>query len=181
MIYDLVTSSDNYFYFAGTSGANAAALFTGTHKNGKLNGRGKDLANEFTCGGGRTSGCGTLVGTSGRPGSLQPASLSNGDPVFAVIAYNTGAVQTQAGIDYGQFLPVVDEVRTAEAEGLNQTIQPVSFFIHESRENAAFRESGNFNYPAAHDVALLTEARLRRELHIGGGFAGVLVKTTVPR
>jgi|SRR5215472_2277934 len=84
-----------------------------------------------------------LVGTSGRPGSLQPANLANGDSVFAVIVYNTGAVQTQSGIDYGaaagyQVAYVDPDLVAAEAQGLNQGVQPVSLFIHESQENLAF-------------------------------------------
>lgn len=191
MIYDLVTSSDNYVYFAGISGADAAKLFQGVlNKKGNLNGHGKDLAKDFTCSGGRTTACGTLVGTSGRAGSLQPANLTNGDPVFAVIAYNTGTVQTQSGIDYGEaagyHVAYVDpDLVAAEAQGLNQVIKPVSLFIHESEENLAFRMQLNdfgrtINYPSAHEFAIDMELLIRRELKIGGGFAGAIVKSTIP-
>jgi RHS repeat-associated protein len=185
LIYDLVTSKDNYLYFAGTSGADAARLFQGTTKNGKLNGRGKDVSNEFTCGGGQTNSCGTVVGTLGRPSSLQPANLANGEPVFAVIAYNTGTVQIENKIDYGTTGYVNPDVIAAEAEGLHQVVRPVSLFIHESEENLAFRMqlsdfSRTFNYPGAHLFAIDMEAIIRRELKISGGFAGAEVKTSVP-
>lgn len=173
LLLDQVNSSDNYLYFAGTSGTDAAALFQGTTgKNGKPNQQGKDAANFFTCGGGITAGCGTVVGTLGRPGTRQPAALANGDPVFAVIGYNENAVQTQVGLG---------AAGGAARSGLGQRIAPASLFTHESAENLAFRSQGNFNYQQAHDAAIRREAQIRQDLGAVGGFAGAEIRTTVPK
>jgi hypothetical protein len=106
--------------------------------------------------------------------------------VFAVIAYNTGTVQTEDKINYGATTGYVDpDVIAAEAAGLHQTVRLVSLFIHESEENLAFRMQlngvpGTFDYPSAHLFAIDMESIIRRELKIAGGFAGAEVKTTVP-
>jgi RHS repeat-associated protein len=173
LLLDQVNSTDNYLYFAGTTGDASALLFQGTTgKNGKLNQRGKDIANEFTCGGGRVTGCGVLVGTSCRMNAQQPADLTNGDPVFAVIAYNENAVLTQTGVGSA------GEVAKA---GIGQGIAPASLFVHESAENLAFRSQGNWDYPQAHNAAIRREGQIRQDLHTGGGWAGGEIRTTVPK
>jgi len=184
----LVNATENYLYFSGTDGTAAADLFKETlDKKGKLNDHGKDLSNQFTCGGSYIAGCGTLVGTAGRA-AQQPAALANGDPVFAVIAYNTSAIQTQNNISLkyldpnepGLYMPVE---AAAQMEGVGQTVQPVSLFIHESTENREFSRIGakEANYPQAHVHAMHREAALRKELHITGGFAGGALTTTIPK
>jgi hypothetical protein len=134
---------------------------------------------------------GTLVGTKDRSGgTLDPANLANGDPVFAVIAYNTNTVQTQSKVDY-QYTDVGEIFRTGcsapecgvQRSGVGQRIRPVNLFIHESDENMEFARQGrgNYNYPRAHVHAIHREAMIRRELHISGGFAGGVVDSRIPR
>ncbi|MDQ3753843.1 MAG: RHS repeat-associated core domain-containing protein, partial [Acidobacteriota bacterium] len=145
----LVQSTDNYLVYAGTDGAEAAALFKGSvDEKGKVTSNGKKRANEFTGNNDARQG-GSLVGTTGRDGgALQPANLANGDPVFCVIAYNTGAVFTQTGLGGTGQLTIADalasssEVGAAQASGLNQVIRPGSFFIHEATENREFSRVG---------------------------------------
>jgi hypothetical protein len=186
LLADMVSSSDNYVYFAGSSASSldAAGLFAGTfNQKGKLTALGKDAVAEFACGNGRVSGCGSLVATTGRPlQTLQPAVLANGDSVFAVIAYNTGMVQQETRIDYtgGGMGPHEPNVEAAEKAGLGQRVPPVGLFIHESAENLAFRAQGNFNYSNAHYNAIKREADIRDALHLGGGFAGSWLTRTVP-
>jgi hypothetical protein len=168
LVFDLVDSADNYLYFSGTSGDAAAALFQGTMgSNGELNQQGKIAANYFTCGGGITEGCGTLVGTLGRPRTRWPAALASGAAVFTVIAYNEEVGLGDAG--------------DAARSGLGQRVAPASFFTHESAENLAFRKQGNFDYRQAHDAAIRREAQVRQDLGVVGGFAGAFVQTTVPK
>jgi hypothetical protein len=173
LILDQVGSSDNYRYFAGTSGDDSALLFEGTVGNdGKLNRNGRGLATEFTCGGANRNGCGVLIGTSGRPNSPQPAPLENGNPVFALFAYNIKTSITQVGVGAAGDL--------AKA-GIGQPISPASLFIHEAAENLAFRSQGNWNYPQAHDAGIRREANIRQDLGFGGGWAGAEIRTTIPR
>ena len=134
----LVNATENYLYFAGTEGTAAADLFQGSRDDrGSVTSLGRNRTNEFEGNNDQRRG-GTLVGTMGRRGQLQPASLANGDPVFAVIAYNTRTVQTQVGISehtehMGRFvLPVAF---TSQIGGVGQAIRPVSLFIHESAED----------------------------------------------
>jgi RHS repeat-associated protein len=176
----LVNATENYLYFAGTDGEAAADLFQGSrNEKGKLTSDGKRRAERFTGTGRETTGVGTLVGTTGRPDALQPANLANGDPIFAVIAYNTNAVQEQTGLASGDFRLVETE---SQVYGLLNQVRSVSFFIHESAENREFsRQGGRFDYPAAHTHAMRREAIIRRELRITGGFAGGGLRTTVPR
>jgi len=177
-LLDIVNSSDNYVFFAGISGSDAARLFQGTvGKNGKLNDHGKILSNSFTCGvdpngNSYTSGCGTLGGTTGRPGSFQPANLANGDPVFAVIAYNEKTVQTQEG-------PAV--AGDATSAGVGKVVDPVRYFMHESAENLAFRAQGNWVYSQAHGAAIQREIQIQKDLHLGGGFAGGAINSQIPK
>jgi len=183
-IYDQVTASESYLYFSGTNGADAAALFQGTtDKKGKLTNEGKSISNTFTCGGNLVSGCGTVVGTAGRAGAKQPANLANGDPVFAVIAYNLNTVQTQTATNYGNLNPVPDDVKAAQEAGVGKVVRPVRLFIHESAENIEFSRqgAGNFNYPNAHAYAIRREAAISRELKMTGGFAGGFLDTRVPK
>jgi hypothetical protein len=183
LLADLVNSSDNYLYYAGISGSEAAALFKGsfeTNDRGELRptdaGERRIQKFEGTIPNERNSE-GTLVGTTGRgQGSLQPANLANNDPVFAVIAYNTGAVQEQTGIDY-KVLNL-----DAQKSGLGQRVLPVNFFIHESAENLVFaQQGGHFDYRTAHGAAVRREAFIRTELGITGGFAGGRLQTNVQR
>jgi len=88
LINDLLNSTDNYLWFAGTSGKDAAALFKDTFKdNGKPTDAGKKIALDFDT-------HGTAIGLAGRPGGTQPADLANGDSVYSIIDYNTRAVGT---------------------------------------------------------------------------------------
>ncbi len=181
LISELVGSSDNYVYYAGTSGEGAASLFTGTFKdNGKLTGQGKSLRDRFQCG---LAGCGTIVAVRGRPlESAQPATLANGDPVYMVIAYNTGVVGVEKDVSYKgvDYETIPDNVVSAEIGGLGKPIPPVGLFIHESAEALAFKAQGDWDYPHAHSTAILREASIREELHIGGGFAGAAVEYKIP-
>jgi hypothetical protein len=145
-----------------------------TKKNGKLSAIGKDWANRFTCGGNYTGGCGVLVGTSGRPGVLQPANLANGDAVFTAIAYNENTKETQTG--------TAGVAGDAVAAGVGQVIAPVSIFIHESAENVAFEKQGSaFDHGKAHSDAIGRESQIRKDLNIGGGFAGGFVESVAPK
>jgi RHS repeat-associated protein len=180
----LVNATENYLFFAGTDGAAAADLFQGTRDaKGKLTDAGKDVSNSFTCGGNLIAGCGTAVGTAGRAGAKQPANLANGDPVFAVIAYNINAVQTQTATAYGSLNPVPDDVKAAQEAGVGKVVRPVRFFIHEAAENREFARqgAGNFNYANAHAHAIRREAVISRELKMTGGFAGGFLDTRVPK
>lgn len=172
LIFDMVKSKDIYVYFAGTDGKAAASMFDGTlNKKGGLNAHGKDLASIFVCGGLHVSGCGTIVGTHGRPATLSPARMADGKEVFAVIAYNEHLQQTQVGTGAAGPLSV---------GGLGQTVQPASLYIHESAENLAFARQGNWDYDAAHGDAIRREAEIRRDLGISGGFAGGEIRSTIP-
>lgn len=185
LLAEAVNSTDNYLYYAGTNGREAASLFQGmfeTNKKGELKptDAGKFRIRQFEGTIPNRSGDeGTLVGTRGRgQGTLQPANLANGDPVFAVIAYNTGAVQIQGAVskDY----PIELGAQTA---GVGQRVRPVSLFIHETAENLVFaQQGGRFDYGAAHSAAIRREATIRRELKITGGFAGGgQIQTNVPK
>ena len=185
LLAELVGSADNYLYFAGTNGSEAAALFEGSferNKKGELKptDAGKRRIKKFEGIISNQEGAeGTLVGTRGRgQGTLQPANLANDDPVFAVIAYNTGAVQTQGSVS--KEYPIET---AAQAAGVGQTVRPVSLFIHESAENLVFaQQGGRFDYGAAHSAAIRREATIRRELGITGGFAGGGdIRTNVPK
>jgi hypothetical protein len=118
------------------------------------------------------------VGTRGRSSTPQPGNLANGDPVFAVIAFNTLAVAQQYGIarDFPGEM-------AAQISGLGQRLKPISFFIHESAENREFARIGasDANYNAAHTAAQTREATIRAALGITGGFSGGAVRVTVPR
>jgi RHS repeat-associated protein len=176
LIYDMVSSPLIFEYFAGTNGEDAARLFKGTTKsNDKLNQSGKDLRDRFTC---HLGGCGTLVGTTGRPLANQPADLATGDSVFMVIAYNEQTVTTQTGT--GNVDPN-SPVGQASAAGVGKTVLPVSTFIHESAENYAWAKLvPSWSYAAAHGLAQIREADIRRDLNISGGFAGGFLNVTVP-
>ncbi|HEV2704922.1 MAG TPA: RHS repeat-associated core domain-containing protein, partial [Pyrinomonadaceae bacterium] len=183
----LVNATENYLYFAGTDGTAAADLFQGSrNERGRVTQLGRNRADDFT-GNNEQGRGGSLVGTSGREHTLQPANLANGDPVFAVIAYNTNAVFTQVGIstEYtepaGRLRPPLEFA--AQTEGAGQVIRPVSFFIHESAENRRFSQIGasNANYNRAHTYAMHREATIRRELRITGGFSGGVVRRRVAR
>ena len=84
LLGELVNSTDNYRYYAGTDGRDAAGLFQGsfkTDKNGesKLTDDGKLRMKRFEGTISNESNAeGTLVGTSGRGLQLQPANLANG-------------------------------------------------------------------------------------------------------
>lgn len=107
--------------------------------------------------------------------------------MFAVIAYNTGAVFTQTGLGGTGQLTIFDalasssEVGAAQANGLNQVIRPGSFFIYEATENREFSRGGVNNYTSAHSHALTREATLRGEMKITGGFSGGAVERRVPK
>jgi RHS repeat-associated protein len=180
LINSLVSSPDNYLYYASTNGDQASRLFQNTtNSRGKLNGNGKDLRDKFTCGGSYVAGCGMLVGTSGREGAEQPANLANGDPVFAVIAFNERAQIVQTG--YGH-ISKDDYDQTAHilaTAGMNQPVAPVRFFIHESAENITFRAQGSFDYLNAHLSAIIWEAHIAYNLNMTGGFAGAFLRTTI--
>ena len=189
----LVNATENYLYFAGTNGTAAADLFQGSRDDrGRTTSLGRGRARDFEGNNEQRRG-GTLVGTTGRDHALQPANLANGDPVFAVIAYNTNTVQTQVGISNAfNFVgfggreggaSFSTTAGAAQRAGLNQVIRPVSLFIHESAENRDFAQRGaaNSRYPFAHKHAMLREATIRRELNITGGFAGGVVQSRVPR
>ena len=192
-----VESNDTYVYFAGTDGAAAVDLFDGQNLNNgtvaplTANQR-RDQANRFEGNGPENAG-GTLVGTNGRAGSLHPSNLANGDPVFAVIAYNTGAVQTQTGISQVTQGPSGAHVDAdgvpiefgEQVRGLGKRVQPASLFIHESDENLVFarmpanRRQGGYN--EAHEHAMRREGAIRWALNITSGFAGGVIQTRVPR
>jgi hypothetical protein len=182
----LVESLDTYRYFAGGNddGGNVSDLFTETRDSrGNLNQAGREIANRFTGNNPNNEG-GTKVGTTGRlPGvaGTQPANLANGDPVFAVIAYNTNTVQTQTGVSHDSLGGISGQIA-----GEGQRVQPVSLFIHESTENLEFRRIGRFtitlqNYIDAHFHAQEREAAIRRDVGITGGFAGGVLQSRVPR
>lgn len=187
LLSELVNSTDNYLYFAGTDGEAAADLFQGSRDgDGNLTRDGQRRAAKFD---GtipnQANAEGTLVGTTGRGQvTLQPTNLANGDPVFAVIAYNTGAVQIQADIARGpdSIEGSVYVAFPAQYEGRGQRVLPVSLFIHESAENLVFAQQGsNMNYGNAHRAAMRREATIRRGLRITGGFAGGgQIQTNVP-
>ena len=193
-VLELVASNDNYVFYAGSSsdGMEVAGLFQGTtttdkHGKKKLTDAGKNTVNFFTCNG-YNSGCGTRIGTTGRNGTDQPVNLVNGDPVFAVIAYNTNTVQTQTSVAYptgtteAERASLDADVGGAQSEGLNKRVHPASFFYHESAENLIFRERGDVNnYNPAHHEAMRREAAIRRDLGFTGGFSGGGLTTTVPK
>ena len=174
----IVSATENYLYFASGDGNAAVDLFQGLRDaGGDLTERGRREFDRFT-GNTPDNRGGTLVGTLARGGgTLQPAALANGDPVFAVIAYNTGTEQRQTGVRN------TDVESDAQLRGFGQRIRPVSLFIHESTENREFSRIGasNANYEAAHRYAIGREATIRRALGITGGFAGGLVDSRVPR
>jgi RHS repeat-associated protein len=180
LIYDLVVSSDIYVWYAGTSGSDAVDLFLPDggkpykDSKGKLTASGKALANEF-------DNEGYIEGLSLRRGVPIPANL-NGEPVYSVIAFNTGMENVEERPNYGALNPVPADVKSAEEQGVGGVVAPVSLFIHESAEALSFRSSGDFSFPegyfAAHDAAIVRETEIRNELHIGGGFAG---SALVPR
>src|SRR5262245_38861119 len=170
LLLELIESADTYLFYAGNDGAAAMALFDGQNRSDgtvaplTANQR-REQANRFESNGPENLG-GTLVGTNGRPGALHPHDLAYRDPVFAVIAYNTGAVQTQTGISQitqGPSRAHVDAngvpIEFAEqVRGLGKRVQPVSLFIHESDENLVFarmpanrRQAG---YNEAHEHAI---------------------------
>lgn len=185
LLGELVNSTDNYLYYASTDGRDAAGLFQGSFKTdkkgeSKLTDYGKQLAAKFngTISNEQNSE-GTLVGTAGRGnGTFEPTNLANGDPVFCVIAYNTGTVQEQTAVSYAYPFEI-----EAQKAGLGQIVRPVSLFIHESSENLVFaKQGGAFNYHAAHLAAIRREGLIRRELGITGGFAGGGdIHTNVPK
>ena len=180
----LVTATENYLYFAGTDGGAAANLFEGTRdKKGNLTDKGKSISTRFKCGGNYISGCGTQIGTSGRPNSTEPAKLANGDPVFAVIAFNVNVVVTQTNTDYGTLNPVPEDVKTAQEGGVGKVVRPVSFFIHESTENRKFAEqgAGKMDYGTAHAYAIQRETAIRKALNLSGGFAGAYLDTRITK
>jgi RHS repeat-associated protein len=174
LVLEMVESQDTYLYFAGgnNDGGAVADLFMDTRDaKGNPNDAGKNIANSFTGNNSSNQG-GSQVGTTGRMLTPQPARLANGDPVFAVIAYNTNMVQTQTAVSYEYFGGFSGQI-----SGLGQRVAPVSLFIHESSENLEFRRIGRFSislddYNAAHTRAQNREAVIRRELGITGGFAG---------
>ncbi len=196
LLLDLVNSSDNNLYFAGTDGAEAASLFQGSvDGKGKPTEVGKNRAKEFT-GNNRTRRGGTLLGTTGRIGQNQPVNLANGDPVFFVLAINTESVNTQTGISFGPsntstvFDGLVLSIASGDEQvsGLNQQVRPVSLAIHESAENLEFANMRNAGtkldgeaYTPAHNSAIEREAIIRRGLKITGGFAGGLIEQRVPK
>jgi hypothetical protein len=108
----------------------------------------------------------------GRPNAYQPAALADGDPVFALIAYNENAVMTQDG---------VGAAGEAVKSGVGHPVAPASFFVHEAAEKLAFRSQGNWDYPQAHNAAIRREGQIRQDLRWAGGWAGGHVHTTVPR
>jgi hypothetical protein len=179
----LVGDSENYLYFAGTDSKELGNLFQGaTDAKGKATAVGKTIANEFAAADGRTTGGGTFVRTNGRQSDMTPANLANGDPVFAVIAYNTNATQTQEGIS--SVISGFSNVETAtQTEGVGKVVKPASFFIHESTENREFarqkRAGQPFNYISAHTHAMQREASIRKALGITGGFSGGALITTI--
>jgi len=185
LLAELVGSTDNYIYYAGTNGSEAAALFEGsfeTNKKGEVKPTeaGKGRIKKFEGNISNQEGAeGTLIGTRGRgQGIPQPAELANHDAVYAVIAYNTGAVQTQGAVSTEY------RVETeAQAAGVGQNVRPVSLFVHESSENLVFaQQGGRFDYGVAHTAAIRREATVRRELGITGGFAGGGdIRTNVPK
>jgi RHS repeat-associated protein len=182
-ILDLVNATDNYLYFAGTDGGGAVDLFSADgggealrDNRGRLTQAGRNLSEEFTGSSSRTGGVGFVIGTAGRGGTPAPADLASGDPVFAVIAYNTRREATQSSISLRYMANVPDRERnlvlSAQLAGREQVVRPVSQFIHESAENLAFARAGNRNYGPAHGQAMAREAIIRRDLGITGGFSG---------
>jgi RHS repeat-associated protein len=178
LLYDLVTTSDTYIYYAGTDGEEAANLFDVSGD------RRRQLINQFT-GRGYEQGVGTMIGTTGRGGQNQPlprSPMENADRVHFALAFNTRLVIEQTGISGGEFANVEVDAQRA---GVGQRVLPVSFFIHESAENLAFQgqrgEPGPYNYGAAHSSAMRREAIIKQELRIPGGFAGGQLRTTIPR
>jgi hypothetical protein len=171
----IVGATENYVYFAGDDGqANAAAaLFDSTLKKGEAKPLTADERAEVA---GAFRDSGLVIGTSGRPGVLQPASLANSDPVFAVIAYNTSTTKSQVGI--ANFYGSVNEL-AAQASGYGQVVKPVSIFIHESAENRFFSKMA-MSYRYGHPYAQNREAVIRKELGITGGFAGGSLDKTQP-
>lgn len=188
----LVNATENYIYFAGTDGTAAADLFQGSRDDtGRITSSGRRISDEFTGNNRRTQAAGSVVGTRGRlRGVNEPANLANGDPVFAIIAYNTNAMFTQSRINY-QYTDISEIGRNgcaalvcgAQRSGVGQVVRAVSFFIHESSENLEFARIGasQANYDAAHQYAMRREAAIRRELRIGGGFAGGMLERRVSR
>ncbi len=179
----LVGDSENYIFFAGPDPKNLAALLQGApDSKGKPKSIDKPIGNEFAAADGRTTGGGTFTRTSGRQTDMTPANLANGDPVFAVIAYNTNASQKQEATISSGFPDVEADVQKA---GFGQTIKPVGMFIHESTENREFarqRRAGQpFDYNSAHTYAMHREAAIRKSVGITGGFAGGAILTTIEK
>jgi len=179
----LVRDSENYLYFAGTDSKDVNSLFQGaTDAKGKLTSVGKTIANEFAAADGRITGGGTLVRTNGRLSDMTPANLANGDPVFAVIAYNTNATLTQEAVS-SEISGFSNVETSTQKEGVGKVVKPVSFFIHESTENREFarqkRAGQPFNYNSAHTHAMHREASIRKALGITGGFSGGALITTI--
>lgn len=179
---------ENLIYFAGTDGGVAASLFADSDQ--------ERLADEFN---GTTPGRGDrggyVIGTRDRgQGAPQPGlTLEDGTTAFAIIAYNTNAVQFQSGSNpYG-----IANGAESRGEGggivelgeqwlgRRQRIDPVRFFIHESAEKLAFAEQARsgrpLNYNEAHQYAMRREGVVRRALQLTGGFAGGAVDSRVPR
>lgn len=192
-IIDTVKDDQNYVYFAGTDAdaEQVVDLFKGTrNKNGDANLKGYTIKSAFM---GESSMMGegnlmngVIVGTTGREDTQQPVNLANGDPVFAVIAYNTEIERVQRGVDDSpQGLVYAD--RATQASGVGQVIRPVSVFIHETAENRAFanmtprQRSSHKGYIAGHGYAQVRERIIRKELGITGGFAGGAPIRMVPR
>jgi RHS repeat-associated protein len=178
-----VNAAENYVYFAGTSISDAEKAlslfkgardkkgnptFTGAAIEGALVGSPVPLIRLM-------ASPGFVVGTTGREGSPQPANLPNGDPVFAVIAYNPKFERIQEAIDE-EALQYAD--RATQSSGLGQIIRPVNIFIHETAENRSFahmspsQRSSWEGYRAAHGHAQVREKLIRQNLGITGGFAG---------
>jgi len=179
----LVRDSENYLYFAGTDSKDVNSLFQGaTDAKGKLTSVGKTIANEFAAADGRITGGGTLVRTNGRQSDMTPANLANGDPVFAVIAYNTNATLTQEAVS-SEISGFSNVETSTQKEGVGKVVKPVSFFIHESTENREFarqkRAGQPFNYNSVHTHAMHREASIRKALGITGGFSGGALITTI--
>jgi len=184
LLGELVNSTDNFIYFAGSDGRTAAALFEGsftTNRKGepKPTNVGKERIKRFegTISNERNLE-GTLTGTRGRgSGALHPVALANGDAVFFTLAYNPNAEQIQGSVSKDFIIEV-----EAQQSGVGQAVLPVSLFIHESAENLSFaQQNGKFDYRVAHSTAIHREATIRRDLKITGGFAGGgEIRTNVP-
>lgn len=192
-LYNWVVSPEIQLWHAGVDGNAVVDLFEGTRNpNGGLTSAGTRIRDLFNGNTPNRRG-GFVIGTRGRAIADQPSgflTFTLGEPVFAVIAFNTNVEITQSGVD-DRYTDESGHILEfwSQFEGLGQRVSPANLFRHEAEENYAFAIMSAFGIPlnadayyAAHQHAMRREAEVRNSLTGNqGGFAGGELERRVPR